>query len=472
MAPLLPTMPNSAQLQSRRRRRRLLAAAAAAIASACFLSPPSNTNVGANLQTTHFKRFLSTRNSAEPDAPSHREILEDGTLLVPVGDLKPNSRGIVARDGQNLSDKVPATRPKLCADLLGDQKHQQQVEGEGTTRRRYTRLHVEADLCGDHSVGDIIADYFRYNLLAHVAGLPFTFSCKESLPGIFDLLQNEELPNAGSSGSGVDPDYTLEDSCRSTSISKDLSHGIPLMAGNLHRIADLFDEGNTHTSSHQANDGTTNGADASSHKVEADDAVIHLRLNDILKASGKQDQPSLRGLFSHATYTRLLREAESEKGTLESISIVTQTNREDSVRRDDKPYVERSIRIASDLAQHLRVEFPSATVTVRNDWRTESTAKSYVRMLRAQKVLICGRSGFCLYPSLSLRDDALAYLFYRESIPTDKNHLILAAAEQLDNVHLWDAPLLGNNQIGVMPEEDIFDFLHNATAGTIDLKLS
>ena len=95
------------------------------------------------------------------------EVLSDGTLFIPVGDTAARSMG------QNLQEKVKDTRKLMCKDLLADREE-----------KKLTRLHVQTELCGDFSLGNIISTLLSYNLAAHLANIPFTFSCVDSSPPV------------------------------------------------------------------------------------------------------------------------------------------------------------------------------------------------------------------------------------------------------------------------------------------------
>ena len=227
------------------------------------------------------------------------EILPDGALFIPVGDAKNRSRG------QNLEERVKDTRALMCKDLLADR-----------SERKLTRLHVQTELCGDYSLGNMISTIMSYNLTAHLANIPFTFSCVDSKPGVMALMEkSEDAPFLPSDYSKEN--YNLEEFCENGRF-QDMAHGHYL-------IADIM---------------RNQIAPSQSVITDGDDAVIHLRLHDAFKSTGSH--PSQRGLFPHIAYTSMLKKAEEEKGEIQTISIVTQSFLKDNVREIDQDFTELS----------------------------------------------------------------------------------------------------------------------------------
>jgi len=383
-------------------------------ASACFLL-----NADLLLRKTGYysHRFITETSRG------YGEILPDGTLFIPVGDTASRSRG------QNLQERVKNTRDLMCKDLLADRDE-----------RKLKRLHVQTELCGDFSLGNIISTILSYNLAAHLADIPFTFSCVDSKPGVMALMEkSEDAPFLPSDYSKEN--YNLEEFCKNGRF-QDIAHGHYL-------IADIM---------------RNQIAPSQSVITEGDDAVIHVRLHDAFKSIGSR--PSQRGLFPHIAYTSMLKKAEEEKGEIRTISIVTQSFQKDMIREIDQEFTELSRVVGEDLARQLQIEFPNAEVNIHNDGRIETTVTSYSRLVRAKKIAICGCSTFCPFPVLSVGDDVMAYLYDSKYL---NGFYTKYLAENKDNIHLWDAPMLGSNVIGELTNSQIFDFLRNENTTDIHI---
>jgi len=361
----------------------------------------------------HFRRILLK------DTEKYGEILPDGTLFIPIGKERGRSKG------QNLLERVKGTRSLMCKDLLAD-----------FDEKKLTRLHVETALCGDFSIGNMMPTLLSYNLAAHLAGLPFTFSCANSRPGImFNMQKVEKAPLP------ILDDYNLERFC-TLQKREDMAYGHYFVA-----------------------DAMRNQIVQSQNLVsEGDDAVIHVRLHDAFAPITRTSQ---RGLFQHVAYSNMLKKAEQEKGEIQSISIVTQTFVEKKLDRDiDRQYAQRSEVVGRDLATHLRQEFPNAIVNIHNDWKNETTVTSYARLVLAKKIAICGCSTFCALPVASVQEGVMAYLldskdlnrFYPQYLA--KNH---------DNIHLWKAPMLGGTEMKDLADTEVLDFLRNKTTIGIEI---
>lgn len=232
-------------------------------------------------------------------------------------------------------------------------------------------------------------------------------------------------------------DYTLEDACVNKADNKfdDTAHGHHLIKHTLH-----------------------NQIAARANVDQADDAVIHVRLHDAFKKIRKESQ---RGLFPHAAYAALLQTAIDQKGPLDTISIVTDTFDEDKVRSNDKEFTDLSRVVAEDLVRYLSDRFPDSEVVLRNDWETETTVVAYTRLAQAKKIAVCGCSTFCPLPVVSVQDDVLAYLYEQQHLNQVFTNYF---AETRDNVHLWNAPMLGSNEIAKLSEDEILEFLNNDDA--------
>jgi len=349
-------------------------------------------------------------------------IRPDGTLFIPVGDSASRSAG------QNLSEKVKNTRQLMCNDLLADREE-----------KKLTRLHVQTELCGDFSLGNMISTLLSYNLAAHLADIPFTFSCVGSKPGVMEQLQKHET----APGLPADFDkesYSLEEFCKSGRF-QDMAYGQYLVADTIRNQV----------------------ATSQNVVTEGDDAVIHVRLNDAFQ---RINRPSQRGLFPHIAYTTMLKKAEEEKGEIRSISIVTESFNKAKVRPVDVEFTDLSRIVAFDLRRQLKEDFPNAEVNIHNNWRFESTITSYARLALAKKIAICGCSTFCPYPVMSVNDDALGYIYDSKYLNAFFPQYL---AEHKENMHLWDAPLLGSNEMVKLTVDEILEFLQNKETHSISL---
>jgi len=351
------------------------------------------------------------------------EVLSDGTLFIPVGNREGRSLG------QNLQEKVTDTRKLMCADLLADREE-----------KKITRLHVEAEVCGDFSLGNIISTIISYNLAAHLADIPFTFSCADSYPGVMAAMQKNEV--APFLPSDYDKEaYDLEIFCEKRHYRfTDVAHGQYL-------VADIIQN-----------------QIASSQNVvtEGDDAVIHVRLNDAFHRIRRESQ---RGLFPHIAYTTLLKRAEEGKGEIRSISIVTDSFDTSKVREIDAQFTDLSRVVAEDLRRQLKVDFPNAEVSIDND-NNETTVTSYTRLAKANKIAVCGCSTFCPFPVMSVEDDVLGFIYDSQYLNSFYPQYL---AEHKDNMHLWDAPLLGSNEISKSTTDQILEFLRDKSTTGISI---
>jgi len=354
------------------------------------------------------------------DTEKYGEILPDGTLFIPLGKKRGRSKG------QNLLERVKGTKRLMCKELLAD-----------LDEKKLTRLHVETELCGDFSIGNMITTLLSYNLGAHLAGLPFTFSCANSKPGImFNMQKVDKAPLP------ILDDYNLERFCKASRFG-DMAHGhyfvADIMRNQIVQSQNLVSEG--------------------------DDAVIHVRLHDAFQPI--TISKSQRGLFQHVAYSNMLKKAEQEKGEIQSISIVTQTFVEKKLIRDrDRKYAHLSEVVGRDLATHLRQEFPNAVVDIHNDWESETTVTSYARLVLAKKIAICGCSTFCAVPVASVQEGVMAYLLDSKFLNRVYSQYL---AKNHDNIHLWKAPMLGGNEMKGLADTEVLDFLRSNTTTGIEI---
>eukprot|EP00956_Cyclotella_meneghiniana_P005448 scaffold6849_cov70-Cyclotella_meneghiniana.AAC.7 len=209
-----------------------------------------------------------------------------------------------------------------------------------------------------------------------------------------------------------------------------------------------------------------------------DDAVIHLRLGDGLYSTIGDNEG--KGVFPHATYINLLKQAEEEKGSITSIGIVTAPFKGTIVREFDKGFTSLSEMIAIDLIQALHTAFPNAQVRLHNS-RDDTIISSLARLVRASKVAVCGCSTFCPYATLAT--DGIGYIYNPHAVTEDKNPAghqndwVRNAASWHDNFRLFDTPMLNGLMISnvktgdSMPEDSVIQWLReqDPSVGNIDI---
>ncbi|KAI2493693.1 hypothetical protein MHU86_20837 [Fragilaria crotonensis] len=186
---------------------------------------------------------------------------------------------------------------------------------------------------------------------------------------------------------------------------------------------------------------------------EPDDAVIHLRLGDALR--GTKDEHI--GLLPHQTYEWILQSIEHEQGPIKTIGIVTQPFKRELVRSFDvaPSTISKSKLVAYDLVDYLQTKFPNATITIHNG-PDEIPLKSYARLLRANKVAVCGPSTFCTMPVLAMQT-AIGYIFRGEKHSPWAKHV----AQFSDNIRTYKVPRLANNYTDKLNDEEILFWLRN-----------
>ena len=166
-----------------------------------------------------------------------------------------------------------------------------------------------------------------------------------------------------------------------------------------------------------------------------DDAVIHLRLGDALVARhGNNEQ---KGVFPHQTYIDLLMEAQREKGRIRSIGLVTAPFKGNFVRSEyDVGITDRSEIVARDFMDALQIAFPRAKIRLLNS-PEQTIMESLVRLVKADKVAICGCSTFCPYPVMATTGIGYVYNPLR-----NQNIWVKNAARRYGNYRLFDTPML------------------------------
>ena len=304
------------------------------------------------------------------------------------------------------------------------------------TEKVPTRIHYHFEECTDDHLGTQLAEYFGHYMLANAAQVPFTMTCGDGKEGGGDtVLRRLQTNNASPGLPPVDVtghQYSVYDVCFACyGLSWWCDRGPELMLDTFHenmwRLAN-------------SNLGQT---------LEAEDAVVHLRLGDALM--GGRDEGI--GLLPFRAYSRLLRRAESELGPLATISVVTQTFEETAARPEDRLALARTELIAKEFVAHLRENFPNASVKLRNSPQ-DSPFVAYVRMVKANKVAICGFSKFCSYPVLANAN--IRYVFESE-----KFNLWVKRLRYTGLVRTMEAPRLTNNYIGSLTDNQVIHWLRH-----------
>jgi hypothetical protein len=329
-----------------------------------------------------------------------------------------------------------------------------------------TRIEYHFDNCMDvNRLGNILGDHYGYYALAIAAGIPYTMTCGDGedstkihhmvLPGtvipqisVLALLQvhlTEPGPlHTDASGKVVD----AAELCAFGRVPYWESHsGVDLVSDvireDMWRVAEADK--------------------AENFSFVPDDAVIHLRLGDVLySVRGKHQRHQRDGLLPHLTYSLLLKQAALEKGPIETISIVTQPFGGSGTRAHDMSVIERSKMIAYDLVKHLQEQFPNAIVTIHNGV-DEPPSRAYARLIRAKIVCICGPATFCTFPVLGNRD-GIGYILNGDGYLL--NPWAARAAMKYDNIRIFGGPTLGDSYIESLSDHDLLVWLNHQDPGT------
>ena len=175
------------------------------------------------------------------------------------------------------------------------------------------------------------------------------------------------------------------------------------------------------------------------HISDHDDAVIHLRLGDGLYSTFGTNEG--KGVFPHATYINLLKQAEEEKGVIKTIGIVTAPFKGSKLRVFDRGNTPLSERIALELIHALHGAFPDAEIRLHNS-PDGTIIESMSRLVHARKVAVCGCSTFCPYAVLAT--DGIGYIYNPLGA---LNIWARNAADRYDNIRLFDTPMLNGLMI-------------------------
>eukprot|EP00804_Cyclotella_cryptica_P026583 CCRYP_014014-RA/>CCRYP_014014-RA protein AED:0.09 eAED:0.09 QI:0/-1/0/1/-1/1/1/0/485 len=296
---------------------------------------------------------------------------------------------------------------------------------------RIKRIHYHFASCWmfDDMFGNRLAVFYGMKLLANAMRKPFSFTCE---------LGEGEIPkgaaylmdlNAQSDSLGPVPrrtngeEYTAEEVCRLCS-----NHFCTWYDSNLDVASDIM-----------ISDWKQLTRPGLVPIPDHDDAVIHLRLGDGLYSTHGGNEG--KGIFPHATYYNLLKQAQEEKGTIASIGIVTSPFKGSNVRPFDRGSTSISETIALDLMKSLQSAFPKATIRIHNS--PEATIiESQARIVHARKVAICGCSTFCPYALLAT--EGIGFMYNPVGA---QNIWVRNAAERYRNFRLFEAPLLNGLMI-------------------------
>lgn len=309
----------------------------------------------------------------------------------------------------------------------------------------------------DDMFGNRLGLVYGMKMLAYAMRKPFTFTCgmaegESPLGAAYFMDLNSDVPGPVPNHDGVE--YSPEVICA------DICHG---------RFCDW-----THHNLDVASDAmVADWKQLASPEIvsitDHDDAVIHLRLGDGLYSTAGANEG--KGIFPHATYINLLKQAEEEKGAIGSIGIVTAPFKGDKLRPFDNGSTSISEMIALDLVEALQSAFPSAQVRLLNS--PESTIiESLARLVHAKKAAVCGCSTFCPYATLATEGIGFMYL------PVGRqNQWVRNAAKWHPNFRLFETPMLNglvinNNKVGyIMPIERVKRWLReqDSSIGNVDI---
>lgn len=298
-----------------------------------------------------------------------------------------------------------------------------------------TRIHYHFDDCSDDNLGVQLAEHFGHYLLANAAQVPYTMTCGNGQDQGGTVMKLLQIDNENPGPPPMDVtghQHSVYDVCFACyGLSWWCDKGPELMAGII--INDLWKLANSDLG----------------NAINAEDAVVHLRLGDAV-SSGKDEGT---GLLPFRSYSRLLRRAQNERGPLHTISILTQAFDPNALRLQDRPHVERSSWVAQELLNHLREEFPNAHVVLHND-PGDSPQVSYIRLMKASKVAICGASTFCTYPVVA--NQAIRYLY-----ESDKLNPWVKRLKYMENVHSFATNRLASNYAGSLSDKQLLHWLRH-----------
>eukprot|EP00804_Cyclotella_cryptica_P021377 CCRYP_016773-RA/>CCRYP_016773-RA protein AED:0.08 eAED:0.08 QI:0/-1/0/1/-1/1/1/0/471 len=364
---------------------------------------------------------VGRRSSVRRKALRKQKLIFDPKTVVikPVQDLtslrgKSWKDATILDDGTYLLFEDEFGRGNYCATVINN-------------KNRIKRMHYHAGSCKhfDSQFGNRLGTVYGMKMVANALHVPFHFTCEmdegERANGAAFLMNlNSRSGILGPPPKNRDgEELTVEDVCRACA-----NMFCTWRVHNLVLASDAMISDWNHL------------ADPLVAKIsDHDDAVIHLRLGDALFSAGGRNEK--KGLFPHATYINLLKQAQRERGAIRSIGLVTAPFTGSFVRsKYDAQSTSRSKIIAMDLFDAIQRAFPRAKVRLHN--RPEETiVESLARLVHARKVAICGCSTFCPYPLLATKGIGFVY-----NPLYGQNAWVKDAAELHENFRLFNTPLL------------------------------
>lgn len=295
---------------------------------------------------------------------------------------------------------------------------------------RIKRIHYHMASCKsfDRMFGNRLGYMYGIRMISNALQKPFTFTCGmaegEKPNGAVHLMNYYTNHITGPVPNRNGEEYTVEDICQNICRGMFCNWHTPY----LDLVSDSMIVDWRHLTSPIV-------VPISDH----DDAVIHLRLGDGLHSSFGTNE--WKGIFPHAIYINLLMQAQQEKGTINSIGIVTAPFKGSNVRSFDQGFTSLSEEIALDLVNALQNAFTKAKISIHNS-PDETIMESLARVVHARKVAVCGCSTFCPYPLLATEGIGFMY-----NPLGQQNQWVKNAVERYDNIRLFETPMLNGLMI-------------------------
>lgn len=302
-------------------------------------------------------------------------------------------------------------------------------------------LHYHFKDCYEQQLGTRLGEHFTHQLLADIAGIPYTMSCGNPQEGKGDrhlfehrsftgesVLKHLEVNRRTAAVNPMIKSWTVQDLCtRCNALSWWCPVG-PQYLDAREQMQKVIDP-----------------------SIEPSDAVIHLRLGDAL--TGTKDRGV--GLLPFRSYVRLLKQAQNLKDTpIKSIAVLTQSFDKKFTRVHDTNQIERSRLIVAHFADFLSTHFPDAHINVYNEGQ-HTPRDAYTRLMVARVAAVCGATTFCTYPTIANKNGAYGFLFASEKYaPWTVN-----AIPQYAHLKSWKAPRLANSYIDNLSNEQLVHWL-------------
>jgi hypothetical protein len=315
------------------------------------------------------------------------------------------------------------------------------------------RIHHHFNHCHDDlaGLGRQLSDYFGALLLANAAQVPFTMTCDPYVNT--GELEETILSQLIMDGDYIGPQHmgmygemwTPLDVCQAC-------HALPTGCQEIGLLYETI----RHTMWNLA-------VVEKNSLINADDAVIHLRLGDALASSDKDHDESgtPKGLLPHRAYSDAIKQAALEQGEIKTITIIIR-----SPSGSSELIAHRTRIVANDLVRHLKEEFPNVVVKAIKDG-DESTTTTFQRLIRANKISMCGVSAFCTYPVLA-NENGLAFLY---KFPNHQNEWATNLSRTHMNVREWEAPLLGSTYVATLTDEQLLNWLRSQDPKSEDMNV-